>query len=519
MRDYIFVARPLPFSVADGFCKQNYGTRLATVKSPTDNHMANIKCPSTCYIGINDMQGEGQFKNLDGSPALYTNWAPREPNNFGNEGTLIMCIFIYNICNFAIYGSNNIYKYIDCVEITPSGKWNDISCGRAKPFLCDKPGAGGSPPGPGGLTPTFRPTNRPTFRPTFRPTDRPVSPTFRPTFRPTDRPASVVSRDYVYVSIPMTFDGASAYCKNRYGTKLGTIKTPMDNARADAVCTSKCYIGVNDRRYEGYFTNSDGTRVSYFNWSPGEPNNVGNEDCVEIYAGGKWNDISCYSRKAFICDKPGASSPVGPRNYVYISSPKTFYEAQSYCRARYGTSLAIISNPADNSRAASQCRGTRFPYNQCFIGLNDRTAERQWKNIDGSPATYFNWNFGEPNNVGNEDCVEILSNGKMNDLSCSSRRAFLCNAPGSSAHQEKDIETNDILNDNNIKNVSPVEKTGVMVYFIGLLSGVVLMMIMAIVYVACKGIISNPRHKTYQYKSITPKFTSDEDTSDVKSDA
>ena len=179
----------------------------------------------------------------------------------------ITCTYISYI--FAIYGSNNIYKYIDCVEITPSGKWNDISCGRAQPFLCDAPG---------GNRPTFRPTDRPTdrpnFGPTFRPTDRP---TVRPTVRPTDRPVLFGARDYVYVSLQMPFGSANQYCRNRFGTRLATIKTPLDNARADARCVTKCYIGINDARLEGFFTNSDGTRVSYFNWAPFEPNNVGNE--------------------------------------------------------------------------------------------------------------------------------------------------------------------------------------------------------------------------------------------------
>ena len=94
IRNYIFIARPLPFSVANGFCRQNYGTGLATIKSPTDNMRANSKCLSTCYIGINDIIGEGNFRNLDGSPAFYTNWDFREPNNVGNgEGTHYMYIY------------------------------------------------------------------------------------------------------------------------------------------------------------------------------------------------------------------------------------------------------------------------------------------------------------------------------------------------------------------------------------------------------------------------------------------
>lgn len=62
------------------------------------------------------------------------------------------------------------------------------------------------------------------------------------------------------------------------------------------------WIGLNDETVEGSFVWYDQSPVTYSNWSPGEPNNSGNEDCVQIYPGGAnpgmWNDLSCSSNNA-----------------------------------------------------------------------------------------------------------------------------------------------------------------------------------------------------------------------------
>lgn len=50
---------------------------------------------------------------------------------------------------------------------------------------------------------------------------------------------------------------------------------------------------------------SDRSGVYYFNWRAGEPNNWEgqNEDCVEIYNDGTWNDDPCENELPFVCKK------------------------------------------------------------------------------------------------------------------------------------------------------------------------------------------------------------------------
>ena len=52
----------------------------------------------------------------------------------------------------------------------------------------------------------------------------------------------------------------------------------------------KAWIGLNDRNKEGNYVNVDGCRRRFVTWAEGEPNNKGNEDCVQMWNRKGWND-------------------------------------------------------------------------------------------------------------------------------------------------------------------------------------------------------------------------------------
>ncbi|XP_029981062.1 CD209 antigen-like protein C [Sphaeramia orbicularis] len=71
------------------------------------------------------------------------------------------------------------------------------------------------------------------------------------------------------------------------------------------------WIGLTDRVNEGTWKWVDGSPVTLTFWDKGEPNNgmgsngvnLGEEDCAEKPAKGKWNDLSCNTLRRWICEK------------------------------------------------------------------------------------------------------------------------------------------------------------------------------------------------------------------------
>ncbi|XP_042340449.1 C-type lectin domain family 17, member A-like [Plectropomus leopardus] len=69
------------------------------------------------------------------------------------------------------------------------------------------------------------------------------------------------------------------------------------------------WIGLTDRETEGTWKWVDGTLLTTSYWAPREPNGHifhRHEDCAEIQnykAEKSWNDISCYGKKFWICEK------------------------------------------------------------------------------------------------------------------------------------------------------------------------------------------------------------------------
>jgi len=105
---YFLNPQALSGSAAQAFA-QTLGSNLVSVQSQAENNcivnsLTDMGQTGVIWIGFNDEDAEGNFVWYDQSPVVYTNWAPGEPNNSGDE---------------------------DCTQIYPDGMWNDLSSSTA----------------------------------------------------------------------------------------------------------------------------------------------------------------------------------------------------------------------------------------------------------------------------------------------------------------------------------------------------------------------------------------------------
>ncbi|KAL1780902.1 Mannose-binding A [Sigmodon hispidus] len=89
------------------------GGTVATPRNAEENKAIQEVAKGIAFIGITDEVIEGQFMYVTGGRLAYSNWKPNEPNDFGPGE--------------------------DCVIMTESGIWNDISCLASYTAVCEFP--------------------------------------------------------------------------------------------------------------------------------------------------------------------------------------------------------------------------------------------------------------------------------------------------------------------------------------------------------------------------------------------
>jgi hypothetical protein len=117
-------------------------------------------------------------------------------------------------------------------------------------------------------------------------------------------------------------------------------------------------------------------------------------------------------------------------DYLFVQTPKTWEQAQAYCRIS-GYTLATINDPAEEDFLQSQEQG-RGIYNW-WIGYNDRGIEGSWIWDSGEMSPYTNWFPGNPDDYYGEDCAadRVGANPtpydeRWNDYPCNKTFSFIC---------------------------------------------------------------------------------------------
>ncbi|XP_050949050.1 macrophage mannose receptor 1-like isoform X4 [Labeo rohita] len=270
------------------------------------------------------------------------------------------------------------------VSFSDSGKWTDENCNYEFPFFCHS----------GALT---------------------------------------SSHQYHFVNESKTWTEAQRYCRQNY-TDLATIDNMEEMNRlintVNGSYSGSAWIGlyddVNSWRWslEDNDFYQEGER-DFRNWYHEPDNNGGNELCVYMNYYGKWYDISCDHTLSFVCYDEGVNAS---SSYVLVNHPKTWTEAQSYCREHH-TDLVSIRNETENYRVQ-----LLIPYySAVWIGLY-RT--RSWS--DQSNSSFSNWRTGQPDNAGNREyctAVSFSDSGNWTDENCNVALPFICYSASASSRQ------------------------------------------------------------------------------------
>ncbi|XP_053406033.1 perlucin-like protein [Mercenaria mercenaria] len=116
---------------------------------------------------------------------------------------------------------------------------------------------------------------------------------------------------YIGYESLLTFSEALFYCISRdaYLTRLDTYSeySFLRNFLKKTKASHGAWIGLTDRTKEGsYRWYGTYTSPTFSDWGPGQPDNLGNEDCVGIWESidYRWNDFKCDSYKLKpLCEK------------------------------------------------------------------------------------------------------------------------------------------------------------------------------------------------------------------------
>ncbi|MED6277896.1 hypothetical protein CHARACLAT_018149 [Characodon lateralis] len=125
-------------------------------------------------------------------------------------------------------------------------------------------------------------------------------------------------------------------------------------------------------------------------------------------------------------------SSLAARQYHFIYEPKTWANAQSYCRENYtdlvtvdSLDVVMILNRKVNLTQMGSAR-------DAWIGLFEDIQGWKWSLVNnafyqGFVKQYRNWGSGQPDNFGsNEPCTEMNDHGEWNDIPCKVTRKPIC---------------------------------------------------------------------------------------------
>ncbi|XP_033951501.2 uncharacterized protein [Pseudochaenichthys georgianus] len=255
---YRLVEEPATWDAAQAAC-QDEGGNLASIDMSYDQAFvagAVLQGRADAWIGLR-RKDDGSYMWTDDWPVFFTQWGPGEPSNIKDEGCVSM------------HASRAFH-----------GTWNDTKCDQAKPYVCK-------------ISPEKPP-----------PTPAPGDGKCLPYWIPYGRYCYFVYNQQQGFSWPDSLH----YCQAAKADLLSLhSRAEVEFIRnLNHTKYHNIWIGLTrDRNFGWGWT--DKTSLGFLNWAAGEPNaafhpgEVAEENCVEMFQDGNWNDNNCLQKRGFAC--------------------------------------------------------------------------------------------------------------------------------------------------------------------------------------------------------------------------
>ncbi|XP_071789139.1 uncharacterized protein [Asterias amurensis] len=261
---------------------------------------------------------------------------------------------------------------------------------------------------------------------------------------------------YIAVGSKKSWGDARKDCQKRGadGGDLVLIPDTGTNTFLKKVLTGvsdNTWIGLHDIAKENTFKWVDDQTPAakgFTNWAAGEPNNVGEEDCVMIYTSDPnlvWNDDACSTKLAYVCERsinavPKCDSANGWKNYNgmcyrLFTYKTTWQTAENDCKLTPGGHLAYAKTADDQAFLDNLQYSHGYEY---WLGLSDKKSNKQgvykWSDDSAFDATndFSKWDKNQPSNqfYGKEgDCARVKTTGSWYTQKCTDKSRYVCAIP------------------------------------------------------------------------------------------
>lgn len=146
-------------------------------------------------------------------------------------------------------------------------------------------------------------------------------------------------RRNIFVDHTLSWTDAQTYCRNNY-VDMSTINSlvELDNFQLDATAylTVRSWIGLSRSQQDtGYSRWSDGSRLEFTAWKPGEPKGISGYLCVNIYEAA-FAAADCSKRLPFFCY-------MWVPQVTLVKEIMNWKEALEYCRMHYTDMISLTS--------------------------------------------------------------------------------------------------------------------------------------------------------------------------------